>query len=121
GMNRGTNIFDLMEASDIAYHVSDPVRSEEENRDRLIAEILGERIDFAFVYWPELDGLLHRVGNRSPEISPKLHSYEQWIELLLSAARAHYDEVRLYVFSDHGMADCVEHLDLKRRIDALPV
>ena len=35
-------------------------------------------------------------------------------------ARAHYEEVRLYVFSDHGMANCDELLDLKTKIDKLP-
>ncbi|MEO5803894.1 MAG: nucleotide pyrophosphatase, partial [Verrucomicrobiota bacterium] len=31
------------------------------------------------------------------------------------------EEVRLYVFSDHGMANCDELLDLKSKIDALDV
>src|SRR6185437_10529817 len=30
-------------------------------------------------------------------------------------------EVRLYVFSDHGMANCDELLDLRAKIDSLPV
>jgi hypothetical protein len=121
GMNRGANIFDYLEMRDIAYHASDPAKSETANRDDLMAELEAERIDFAFVYWPELDGLLHRVGNQSAEIPLKLRVYERWIEQLLSLAREHYQEVRLYVFSDHGMANCDEFLDLKARIEALPV
>jgi hypothetical protein len=38
----------------------------------------------------------------------------------LKAAEDKYDEVRLYVFSDHGMANCDRHLDLMKEIDALP-
>jgi hypothetical protein len=121
GMNRGANIFDYLQARNIAYHVSDPVRSEMENLHSLTTAVRAERIDFAFVYWPELDGLLHRVGNQSMEIPLKLRVYEQWIEWLLDVAQEHYEEVRLYVFSDHGMANCDELLDLKARIDALPV
>ena len=119
GLNRGPNIFDFLEIRGIPYHVSDPARSEQDNLQIVTAEIRSERIDFAFVYWPELDGLLHRVGNRSPEVPAKLRQYEQRIEQLLSAARGHYEEVRLYVFSDHGMANCDELLDLKARIEGL--
>jgi hypothetical protein len=121
GMNNGANIFDFLELRQIPYHVSDPVRPELENLHRLLDEVKRESIDFAFVYWPELDGLLHRVGNVSPEVPQKLRVYEQWIKSVLDVVRDHYAEVRLYVFSDHGMANCDEHLDLKSRIDALPL
>jgi hypothetical protein len=55
------------------------------------------------------------------EVPAKLRRYEEWLENLLAAAREHYGEVRLYVFSDHGMANCDELLDLKAKIDALDV
>src|SRR5436305_341750 len=121
GMNRGSNIFDFLEQRRIAYHVSDPARSERENLSALLAQLPSEQIDFAFVYWPDLDGLLHRAGNRSPEIAPKLRLYERWVEDLLAAASPHYAEVRLYLFSDHGMANCDELLDLKAALEGLPV
>ncbi|MCI0745736.1 MAG: alkaline phosphatase family protein [Verrucomicrobia subdivision 3 bacterium] len=121
GMNRGGNIFDLLEIRNIPYHVSDPACSESENLTSLIAEIRLERIDFAFVYWPDLDGLLHRVGNQSLEIPAKLRLYEQRLEQLLVHASEHYQTVRLYIFSDHGMANCNEYLDLRARIESLPL
>ena len=119
GMNRGPNIFDFLEERGVPYFVTEPLNPEEDNRDRLIRDIESERIDFAFQYWAGLDGLLHMVGNDSPEIPKKLRMYEEWIEKVLAAARDHYKEVRLYIFSDHGMANCDEHLDLKSKIDAL--
>jgi hypothetical protein len=121
GMNRGPNIFDFLEERSIPYHVSDPAESETGNLAALIADVKSERIDFAFQYWPGLDGLLHTVGNRSPEISTKLRLYEKWIDELLAAASEHYEEIRLYVFSDHGMANCDELLDLQSVIRALPL
>ena len=42
-----------------------------------------------------------------------LRGYEQRIRRLLEAAAANYEEVRLYVFSDHGMANCDTLIDLK--------
>jgi predicted AlkP superfamily pyrophosphatase or phosphodiesterase len=121
GMNRGPNIFDFLDERAIPYHVSAPERTEEENLAALTADLQAERIDFAFLYWPGLDGLLHRVGNQSPEAPQKLRRYETWIEQLLAEARRHYREIRLYVFSDHGMANCDELLDLKGKIELLPL
>jgi len=105
----------------IRYFGSDPDKTEEENFAALLAQIKIGQIDFAFSYWPGLDGLLHRVGNRSPEIPARLRFYEHWIEKVFFTAREYYDEVRLYVFSDHGMANCDELLDLKSQIEALDV
>ncbi len=119
GMNRGTNIFDHLQARGIPYHVSDPARTERENLDALLDDVGRERIDFAFLYWPDLDGLLHRVGNRSPAVPAKLRAYEPWLDELMMRAREHYDEVKLTVFSDHGMANCDRHLDLRAKLKAL--
>jgi hypothetical protein len=121
GMNRGPNVFDWLEERRIPYHVSEPARGETSNLESVERDIAMERIDFAFVYWPELDGLLHRVGNLSPEVPQKLRRYEQMLARLLATARAHYEEVRLYIFSDHGMANCDRHLDLRSTIQALPL
>lgn len=121
GMNRGENIFDFLVAQGTPYFVSDPAQSEAQNREALAIELRAGKVDFAFMYWPGLDGLLHRVGNDSPEIPAKLRIYEQWIRQLLAIAGEQYAEVHLHVFSDHGMANCGEHLDLMARIEALPV
>jgi hypothetical protein len=119
GMNRGPNIFDFLTRRHIPYFASDPDKSERQNLDDLKEKL--PDIDFAFMYWPGLDGLLHSVGNNAPEISEKLRHYEKWITEVINAAKEHYREVHLYVFSDHGMANCDEHLDLRAKIDPLPV
>lgn len=121
GMNRGANIFDTLKEKGIPHFVSDPNQTEEANRDALAARLKAGDIDFAFMYWAGLDGLLHRVGNDSPEVPLKLSVYDQWISGLLADAKDKYEEVKLYVFSDHGMANCDEHLDLKAIIEALPL
>jgi hypothetical protein len=65
--------------------------------------------------------LMHRVGNAAPEVPAKLERYETQLAELMATAREHYKDVRLYVFSDHGMANCTHILDLRRRLAALPV
>lgn len=121
GMNRGTNIFDDLEAAGVRYFVSDPDKSEEQNRDELIARIKARDIDFAFIYWAGLDGLLHRVGNDSPLIGEKLREYETWIGAVHETASRYYDKVPLHVFSDHGMANCDVHVDLMAKLKTVPL
>ena len=121
GMNRGTNIFDDLEAAGVRYFVSDPDKSEEQNRDELIARIEARDIDFAFIYWAGLDGLLHRVGNDSPLIGEKLREYETWIGAVHETASRYYDKVPLHVFSDHGMANCDVHVDLMAKLKTVPL
>lgn len=121
GMNRGPNLFDFLAQNQIPYFGSDPDKNEAENYQDLLAEIDRGQIDFCFSYWPGLDGLLHSVGNQSPEIPKRLRLYENWIENVMTKARENYHEVKLYVFSDHGMANCEELLDLKSKIEALNV
>ena len=53
------------------------------------------------------------------EIPFKLRLYEQRIERMMAVAREHYAQVRLYIFSDHGMANCNEFLDLQPQISKL--
>ena len=121
GMNRGTNIFDFLEARAIPYHVSDPTRPETDNLAFVENDIRREAIDFAFVYLADLDGLMHRVGNDSPLVPEKLTWYEQRLAKLMATAQQHYSDVRLYVFSDHGMANCTQQIDLREKIERLPL
>lgn len=119
GMNVGPNVFDRLVEEKVPYFVTNTTKSEVENREALIADIASERIDFAFQYWAGLDGLLHMVGNDSPQIGEKLKTYDEWIGQVMAAAREHYREVALYIFSDHGMANCDIHLDLRAKVDTL--
>lgn len=121
GLNNGPNIFDHLEERGIPYHVSVPTRTEHDSLRALQEDIASEKIDFAFLYWPSLDGLMHETGNQSPRISEKLREYEGWLSELLATANNHYEEVQLYVFSDHGMANCDHLLDLRSIINKLPL
>ena len=121
GMNRGSNIFDFLEDRRIPYHVSNPTRRETDSLAAIENDIRREAVDFAFVYLADLDGLMHMVGNDSPQVGEKLDWYEQRLTKLLGAAREHYEDVHLYVFSDHGMANCVKQIDLRAKIEQLPV
>jgi hypothetical protein len=119
GLNRGENIFDLLERGNVPYHVSNWRRSESDNLAAVRRDIAGGRIRFAFLYMAAMDALLHQVGKESPQVDEKLAWYERELTALLDLAARHYDEVRLFVCSDHGMATVHTHIDLMARIEAL--
>lgn len=119
GLNRGESIFDLLERNAVAYHVSDWRQSETANLEALGRDIEQGKIRFAFLYMAAMDALLHRVGKESSRVDEKLAWYETRLEEVLRLAEQHYDTVRLFVCSDHGMATVHTHLDLMGRIDAL--
>jgi predicted AlkP superfamily pyrophosphatase or phosphodiesterase len=121
GMNRGGNIFDCLEGNEIPYHVSDWHLSENENLAACEADIRDGGISFAFLYMAAMDGLLHQVGKDSARVDEKLEWYEQKLRHLFAVAAENYDDVRLFICSDHGMATVGRHVDLMREIEALPL
>ena len=54
-----------------------------------------------------------------PAIPEKLRAYEPRLDDLLASTNGHYDEIKLYIFSDHGMANCDEFVDLQVKVDKL--
>jgi predicted AlkP superfamily pyrophosphatase or phosphodiesterase len=119
GLNRGTSIFDLLEGAQVPYHCSDWHDGEPANLAAVKGAIAARQIRFAFLYMASMDSLLHQVGKESPQVDEKLAWYERELEALLAQAAEHYEEVRLFVCSDHGMATVHSQIDLMGRIEAL--
>ena len=65
--------------------------------------------------------MLHQVGKESSQVDEKLVWYEQQLRDVLATARQHYEEVRLFICSDHGMATVHTHTDLMSKIEGLPL
>jgi predicted AlkP superfamily pyrophosphatase or phosphodiesterase len=66
-----------------------------------------------------MDALLHEVGKASPQVDQKLAWYEEQLTEVLRVAAQSYDEVRLFICSDHGMATVHTHVDLMSKIEGL--
>jgi len=119
GMNRGENIFDHLSRTGVPYHVSDWRDSEENNLEAVKADLNQGKIEFALLYMASMDALLHEVGKESPQVDQKLAWYEGQLKEVLRIAADHYDEVRLFICSDHGMATVHTHVDLMSKVEAL--
>lgn len=119
GMNRGENIFDHLSRAGVPYHVSNWRNSEENNLEALKSDLEKGKIKFALLYMASMDALLHEVGKESPLVDQKLAWYETQLEDVLRTASEHYEEVRLFICSDHGMATVHTHFDLMSKVEAL--
>jgi len=114
-------IFDYCVDNNIKYHASDWRMPEEHNIKALHEKIEESEIEFAWLYLPSLDGALHAHGTESEKIGEKIKWLDKEITSVYNKAKEHYDEVSLYVFSDHGMEDVIGGHDLIADIDSLDV
>lgn len=119
GMNRGENIFDYLTRAGVSYHVSDWRDTEEHNLQAVKKDLMQEKITFALLYMASMDALLHEVGKESPQVDDKLSWYEAQLDQVLHVASQHYEQVRLFICSDHGMATVHKHVDLMDKVEAL--
>lgn len=65
-----------------------------------------------FAYLPELDAYLHANSDKPELVAQKISWYEGHIREILSIATDTYQNVRWFVFSDHGMTPITSHFDL---------
>jgi len=86
---------------------SDWRRSDAENVEHLRTEIQRGQVRAAYLFTAGLDAIMHRYGTTHPEVDAAFDRFEGWLRELWELGHRHYSEVRLHVFSDHGMTDTV--------------
>jgi len=120
GINSGARtIFDALRERRVPISVSDWRVPEFTLIAALHRELERGEIRFAFLFLGGLDAVLHAHGTQAPEVGEHLLLYEQKLRQLLEKAQSVYTSVRLFAFSDHGMTDISETVDLIRRIETL--
>jgi len=65
--------------------------------------------------------VMHRHGPWSKEAKEAFKQFESKVESLLSLAEKNYHEVKLALFSDHGMTEVTQTSDLRLRCERLPL
>lgn len=120
GINSGApSIFDHLRGNNVPFHLSDWQAGEVANLASLTAAVREGDIRFAYLYLAAMDAVLHAEGTKGAGVAEKIRWYDTQIKSLLTTARAKYGDVRLYLFSDHGMTDIKEVCDLIPRVEAL--
>ena len=110
---------DYLRENNIRFSLSDWRKNEQHNIAAMTEQVREGDIRFGYLYLAELDGIMHAEGTESPRVAEKIQWYDSQFRKLMDEAQQQYDEVRLYVFSDHGMANVTKNVDLVAEIDSL--
>lgn len=119
GLPEGTSIFDMMSAAGQKWYVHDSGKNDEGKLADLHTALAQGEISLAYISLGKLDALMHAEGTRSAKVDSLLAWYDARIREVMEAARRTYDDVRLYVFTDHGMHDIHTGHDLQKEVEAL--
>lgn len=124
GMNSGSpTIMDYARAHGIDFFLSDWRASETVNLANLTDALTApdRNITYAYLYMASMDAILHQYGTQAPQVDDKLVWYETRLRNLLAEAKEYYEEVRIHLFSDHGMTDIEGTCDLMEVVQSLPL
>lgn len=120
GINRGTpTIFDHLRGQKIPFYLADWRAKEEDIFKSLEAAIERGEVKFGYLYLAAMDALLHEHGTDSPLINQKIQWYDCHLRHIIKLAEKKYDQVDLYIFSDHGMTNTTDECNLIAQIDRL--
>lgn len=106
-------LFDDLEHRRIPHFVADWHAGESDRFRCLEAVVRRGEIRAAYLHLGRLDAVLHRDGTHSTAVERQVREYDEKLTRLLDVAGGRYQDVRLHVFSDHGMADITELTDVE--------
>lgn len=118
GLLQGKSIFDFLQEQHCPYYVGD-LDSEEQQLCKVEALMRDRSIGFAYLLFGKLDAVMHKHGTKHRDVAALLMLYDRRIKVILNTARETYEEVDLYLFSDHGMHNVNATYNLKAVIDKL--
>lgn len=97
------NIFDELLVNAVASHASGWRNTDEHKLASCLNAVAESPVQCCFLYLSELDAALHASGPDSEGARQALVAVGVRIRRLLARAAELYSDVRLFVFSDHGM------------------
>ncbi len=121
GINSGSKtIMDYMRDNKIPFTQSNWRSPEVENLKTLSDELKDPHKDlsFAYLYMAAMDATLHQYGFPHQDVTDKIAWYDARLRELIDTAKSEYEDVRLFVFSDHGMTNIHEDYDLRSVIES---
>ena len=118
GLSPLENLRDMLDKTNVPFHISDWHLGDEANLEAG-RQALRNGCRFLFLYTAELDGLLHDHIGDMTVIQRKLAWYATKVQALLETGRAMGRQIRMTVFSDHGMTPFTHAVDIQAAIEAL--
>jgi len=83
------------------------------------SEIEKGDVELLYLFTARLDAVMHKYGVDHPEVDAAFDHFAANLQSLADLASRHYRDVRIHLFSDHGMADVNICSDLLPRWEKL--
>lgn len=112
-------IFAAWERSGKRWSRSDWRKDDQTNVERLIAELKQGEVELSYLFTSKLDATMHAHGTTGPAVDAAFERFGNWLREIEATAREHYDEVRIHLFSDHGMADTQHNSRMLKDFESL--
>ncbi len=112
-------IFSRWEKLGIPWYRSDWRAGDAANIASMKEKLREGKIRCAYLFTGALDAVMHANGTLGSKVDQAFAQFETWIRELHSIAIEKYQEVRLHLFSDHGMTDTTATSDMMRRFETL--
>jgi Type I phosphodiesterase / nucleotide pyrophosphatase len=120
GINGGQRtIFQHWQDSGKPWVRSDWRLSDPDNIAHARREIEKGQVELLYLFTARLDAVMHRYGVDHPEVDAAFDQFSANLQSLADLAARHYRDVRIHLFSDHGMADVHTCSDLLPRWNKL--
>ncbi len=104
-INGQENIFTAWERSGVPWCRSDWRLGDSANVAHLKDELKTGKIRLGYLFTAGLDAVMHAHTTDSATTDAAFAQFDRWLHEISSLAHEHYEEVRIHVFSDHGMTD----------------
>ena len=79
---------------------------------------IGE-VRLAYLFTSGLDATMHAHTTSGPATDAAFDRFEKWLREIYAIAQDHYEEVRMHLFSDHGMTDTRQTTPMMLEFEAL--
>jgi predicted AlkP superfamily pyrophosphatase or phosphodiesterase len=120
GINGGQQvIFTLWDELDIPWFRSDWRIGDKRNVANMMDVLAEGKVRCAYLFTANLDAVMHQQGTQGYQTDRAFAQLEEWIRELRACAAKRYQEVRIHVFSDHGMTDTSATSDMRTRFQQL--
>ena len=104
GLAPARSIFDRLVESGTPYDCYNYHRyRDEQTLDRVPHRLRESDTSVYFLYLSEIDSFLHFHVSEPDQVTARLKWYEERLRRIIDAAAARWRNVRVYLFSDHGM------------------
>jgi len=98
-------IFEHWKQSGLPWMRSDWRRNDADNVALLKQALEQGEVRLAYLFTSGLDATMHAHTTQSAATDAAFNRFEQWLREIHAIARNRYREVRIHLFSDHGMTD----------------